>query len=530
MELPPDSSPERGADDQTFHDVIEGYCGSLSYAPGDTATVHVSTLATGYDVVVERWGAERELVWAINDQPGVFVPVPTDADANGCGWPVSFDIPIGEQWRSGFYLVSLHAHDGPDGRRIAHTGFVVRAHAAASADTVLVMATNTWNAYNTWGGKSLYTGGHQVSFARPWARGMLVRPEVERDDRKSRPVHTGETGDADGFIFQQYRLPRAYPSAIGSTGWFTHARRFIEWAERNGRHIDLLTSTDLERHPDCLDGYNLVLGVGHDEYWSAGQRAVVESHVRRGGHYASFSGNTMFWQVRIADGTRGEAMVGYKYAAHHDDPVVGTDAAPSMSGMWADPVVAQPEWAFLGAGSAFGLYARFGRGTARGVGGFIIYRADHWMLDATTLGYGDVLGNDDGIVGYETVGTPYQLDDTNLPVARDRSDLPPVDIVAVTPATNLGMGDYPKSVAAFGDQGDLEFIADRIFGGGPDALARARHGNAVMAVARPFGDDGGDVVVCGSTDWVFGLRDPDVAQVTVNILDRYRRPSEPTPN
>ena len=46
-------SLERGADDQTFHDVIEAYCGALSYALGETATVHVSTHAAAYDVVVE---------------------------------------------------------------------------------------------------------------------------------------------------------------------------------------------------------------------------------------------------------------------------------------------------------------------------------------------------------------------------------------------------------------------------------------------------------------------------------------------
>ena len=521
MSLRGSEAIERGADDQTFHDTIEGYCGALSYAPGETVALHVSTHASAYDVVIERWGAERELVWAANDRSGSFTPPPLDADANGCGWPVSVEISTDETWRSGFYLVTLRAHEGDDDRRIAHAGFIMRAAADRRADAVLVIATNTWNAYNTWGGKSLYTGGHQVSFARPWARGMLARPEVERDDRKSRPVHTGEEPDADGYAFQGYRLPRAYPSAIGSTGWFTHARRFVEWAERDGRRIDLLASTDLEQHPDSLDDYRLVLGVGHDEYWSAGQRAAVEAHVERGGHYASFSGNTMFWQVRIADGTNGPTMIGHKYAAHTDDPVVGTTEQTSMSGMWADPLVGRPEWSFLGAGSAFGLYARFGRATPRGVGGFIVYRADHWLFDRTELGYGDVLGNDDGIVGYETVGTPIQLDDTNLPVARDRDDLPEMEIVAVTPATNLGMGDYPKSVAAFGDQGDLEFIAERIFGGGPDAEARARHGNAVMAVSRPFGPSGGDVVVCGSTDWVFGLRDPRVARVTANVLDRY---------
>ena len=53
----------------------------------------------------------------------------------------------------------------------------------------------------------------------------------------------------------------------------------------------------------------------------------------------------------------------------------------------------------------YGLYARFGQATPRGVPGFIVYRPDHWLLEGTHLRYGDVLGADDGIVGYETVGT-----------------------------------------------------------------------------------------------------------------------------
>ena len=53
----------------------------------------------------------------------------------------------------------------------------------------------------------------------------------------------------------------------------------------------------------------------------------------------------------------------------------------------------------------YGLYARFGQATPRGVPGFIVYRPEHWLLEGTGLRYGDMLGADDGIVGYETVGT-----------------------------------------------------------------------------------------------------------------------------
>ncbi len=513
------------ADDQTFHDEIEGYCGRLSYLPGETVGLHVSTHRSSYDVRVERWGATRETVWSADGVPGEFVPPPPDADAEGCRWPVSVEIPVDAAWRSGFHLVTLTAHGAPAGRDVAHAAFVVRAapDPARRHRAILVLDTNTWHAYNTWGGRSLYTGGSKVSFARPFGRGILCRPEVDRDDRKARPVRWREAPDVDGTIFQRYRTEHAFPSAIGSAGWFTHGRRFVEWAEAAGYGLDYAVSSDLEDDPTALDGYDLVIGVGHDEYWSAGQRQAVEAHVRRGGHVASFSGNTMFWQVRLEATAAGTSMVCHKYRAHLDDPVVAAGRSGEMTGMWADPLVDRPEWSLLGAGSAFGMYHRFGAATPRGIGGFVVYRPDHWLLEGTGLHYGDVLGADDGVVGYETVGCPVTFDEYQLPIAADRAGLPRhVEIVAFTPSSNLGIGEYPTSIAALSDQGDLEFIATRLYGDtSPDSLARARHGNAVMLACRPYGPGGGEVVTVGTTDWVFGLAaDRAVGRVTANVLDR----------
>ena len=111
------------SDDQTFHDEIEGYAGRLSYAPGDTVTLHVSTRAAGFDVEVERWGARREPTWAARDLTGRFTSVPDDADAQGCGWPVAAEFPIPDDGRSGFHLVTLTAHDASPGRAVAHAGY-----------------------------------------------------------------------------------------------------------------------------------------------------------------------------------------------------------------------------------------------------------------------------------------------------------------------------------------------------------------------------------------------------------------------
>ena len=514
------------ADDITFYDDIEAYCARLSVGPGGSMPVHVSTRADRFDVVVERWGATRVEVARLTGIQGAYFVPPTDADSLGCDWPVSFEVPIGDDAPSGFYLVTLAAIGASDERNVAHCGFVVRAATSGRERALLVLGTNTWNAYNTWGGASLYTGGHQVSFRRPWARGLLDRPEVERDDRKARPVRFGEVADADGEIFQAYRMANGYTSAIGSTGWFTHERRFVEWAEASGYTFDYAVSSDLdELGADVVRGYDLVLGVGHDEYWTAAARDVIDGHIFAGGNYTSLSGNTMFWQVRLVGEhpDSSDHMVCHKYGGHVNDPVA-TDEPAAMTGLWCDPVVGRPEWTTLGAGSVFGLYHRFGQATPRGAGGFAIFRPDHWMMRDTDLRYGDLLGADHGVVGYETLGCPISLDDFQLPIVRPVDGMPTdVEIVGLALSSNLGVGEYPKSIAALSDQGDLEFLAERFYGGtSPEELAKVRHGNAVMVTSRPQGPLGGQVVTIGSTDWVFGLsHDERVGQVTANILDRY---------
>jgi hypothetical protein len=270
-----------------------------------------------------------------------------------------------------------------------------------------------------------------------------------------------------------------------------------------------------------VDEYQLVLGVGHDEYWSARQRDAVERFVAGGGHLATFSGNTMFWQVRLDDDRRGFTC--HKYAAHRDDPVVGTADERTMTGMWCDPLVGRPEAALLGGGSAWGLYHRFGTAIARGSGAFTVYRDDHWMFQGTGLRYGDLLGATDGVVGYETLGCRLGFDEDQLPIAVGGDGTPAdIQVVAFTPSSNLAVGEYPASISALDDQGDIEFIAQRLHGRIDEAtLRRCRIGNAVMVVCRPVGLGGGTVVTVGTTDWVFGLAgDAAVARVTSNVLDR----------
>ncbi len=51
---------------------------------------------------VARDGAHRDIVWRGGGAAGHHA-VPDDASSRGCGWPAAFNIPVGEDWRSGYY-------------------------------------------------------------------------------------------------------------------------------------------------------------------------------------------------------------------------------------------------------------------------------------------------------------------------------------------------------------------------------------------------------------------------------------------
>ncbi len=50
-----------------------------------------------------------------------------------------------------------------------------------------------------------------------------------------------------------------------------------------------------------LEGYDVVVIAGHDEYWSWDQRDALDIFLEKGGKLARFAAN-MLWQVRIEDG------------------------------------------------------------------------------------------------------------------------------------------------------------------------------------------------------------------------------------
>lgn len=379
---------------------VEGYAGRVSYAPGEELTLHVSTSVAAFAVEIARLGAKPETVWSNAAVEGKEQPVPENASSHGCKWPASVTLKIPPDWRSGYYQVSLHARDGGGKytQRNARTAegscfFILRPAEPGKATKILLpFATHTYNAYNNWGGYSLYAfngrggnQGHRVSYERP-------------------PTS----------LVGHWELP------------------FVEWAERNGIVLDFAANGDLEFHPELLKAYRLVLSVGHDEYWSAPMRDHLEKFIAGGGNVAFFSGNVCCWQVRSEDG--GQALTSWKQN-YHWDPVYGARGNyGTLSTLWSHYLVKRPENQLTGVGFLWGGYHKSHGQLMDASGAFKVQRPEHWIFAGTGLKRGEEFGGKDTIVGYECDGCELEWKD-GLPYPTHRDGTPETfEVLGTAPA------------------------------------------------------------------------------------------------
>ncbi len=383
--------------------VLEGYAGALSVDHGEALDVHVR--ADGpHEVRWQAWrmgwygGAQGRLVASggpvpVAQQPA---PVPMPTGLIACNWPVTFVVQTDPTWTSGIYMVKLVRDDGFD----AYVPFVVRADERKGVGVYEVPFT-TYQAYNSWGGLSLYDGSPpavEVSFDRPFVQ-----------------------GNGSGQYF-----------------WFEHF--FVTWAESRGYDLTYLTNIDVDRDPTLLTGQKLFLVVGHDEYWSRPEREAVESALGDGTSVAAFSANTGYWQVRLeparADGRPRRTVVCWKLRADTQDPLRGS---PLETTRWRSPPISEPE------GSLFGVeYGDWISRSWKTVSGrpWIVAHHDAWPYDGTGAADGDTIP---GIVGYETDRTDGSMPNGTVVL----SNSPVTDVFGHADVQQGAIRDLPGGAFVF---------------------------------------------------------------------------------
>jgi len=254
------------------------YGSEISAAPGDLLEFHVSTpFRYRIDVYRLGWyaGAGARLMACVPSctgdeqgrvQPGADPPTAQPLRAN---WPVTDALPTGPDWPSGYYLVEAEATSGSGAGHVGTTYVIVRQADDALPSQILVQVpVNTWEAYNSWGGNSLYTvpRAYRVSFDRPFNE-----------------------------------------QAVSPLWWEIQLVRFLE---REGYDVSYQTDLDTNVDVGTLVRHRLVIVAGHDEYWTLAMRDGFDNALAAGTNLAFTGSNDAFWNIKYEDG--GRTILTYK--------------------------------------------------------------------------------------------------------------------------------------------------------------------------------------------------------------------------
>ncbi|MFO0973962.1 MAG: DUF6605 domain-containing protein [Phycisphaerae bacterium] len=316
---------------------IEGYTSRQSYAPGETIEFRVSTDASSYRIDIYRDQTTPVLIDSLTGLPGSLQSTQAQGWL-GATWVVTATRLVGA-WPTGSYYVRFTDSDGgfrdwPIAVRAAVPG--------ATSRLAFCMEYNTRNAYNYWGGASLYIGPPQpkVSFLRPMIQ---------------------ENGRGKG----------------SSSTRLAHIQ-----LEEEGFAVEYLTERDIHANPAILQNYDIIVFSDHMEYNTSQFYTAISAHHARGGHLCFLSANDLWWQVRYENDDT--LMVGYKQSAVPNDPVYGVDNG-LLTTNWYAALVNRPGEALQGVAYDRASGSMFSTN-------MVVRDASHWIFAGTGVQDGQSLG------------------------------------------------------------------------------------------------------------------------------------------
>jgi hypothetical protein len=308
---------------------IEGYGSQVSAVAGDTVTLFVSTKAPQFHVEAYRMGYYQgigaRLVWQSAQVAGIRQASPkliAGTNTIECSWTPSLTVKVDKTWPPGVYLLKLVGTSNEQ----QYVPLCVRDDASTAA-IVVQQSVTTWQAYNRWGGYSLYYGntGGQLSFTHDPAGGNY--------DNRARIV--------------SFDRPYDHDWASGAADLVGNEFPVIYNAEKLGLDVTYWTDVDLHARPQLLKNHKALLSLGHDEYWSYEMRQGASTAVNGGVNLAFLGANACYRQIRFDNSPLGPNRHQICYKSATEDPLFNVDNA-KVTVNWPEAPVSQPESLLIG--------------------------------------------------------------------------------------------------------------------------------------------------------------------------------------
>jgi hypothetical protein len=328
----------------TYPGMLYGFCDRVSANQGEKVTLYVDAGPFPYHVELYRMGyyggTGGRLVWTSSSLSGQSQPPPTVAAATNmveCDWEPSLSVTIAADWPPGYYLFKVVGDFAKSAN--GYVPLIVRDDASHAAFTIM-SAVTTSQAYNTWGGRSLYVG--------PGA--AATRSRVVSYDRP----YDGSAWGAPNFIGNEFPL--------------------FFLAESLGLDVTYTTDIDLHEQPALLANHKCLISLGHDEYWSQVMRTAADEAVAAGVNIAFLGANAIYRHIRLEASPLGpnRHQVCYKSDFMEEDPLWHVDPA-EVTADWPTGPMPRPEQTTIGS-----QYADVGANAAMS-----IVNPGHWVFAGT---------------------------------------------------------------------------------------------------------------------------------------------------
>ncbi|NLI93527.1 MAG: hypothetical protein GX434_15475 [Peptococcaceae bacterium] len=327
----------------TNNHLIEGYSDKISYYNGDKVELKVHCRQPSYSIEVSRYGKEQVVVMQEKNLPGIRQDFYPNASEAGAKWKTTYSFTIPDNWDNGMYAAKLSDNKG----NISYITFIVNGkQGELKGDIAVLASTNTWQAYNDWGGVSFYNNASEDS-----------------DEGKS---------FGSGIVSMQRPNHYADPT-LGSSHLAGAELHVLSWMEANGYPYKLISDSDFHKDSHILDPFKILIINTHNEYWTENMYNSLEKFLNRGGSVLYLSGNGLFWKAVLNDNDQIEVRKDFKN--HILDGTQG--------GYWAKELQ-RPESAVLG--------VRFQNSDFSIPSPYKVLKADHWIYQGTGLKNGDLIG------------------------------------------------------------------------------------------------------------------------------------------
>ncbi len=270
-----------------------------------------------YRLSLWRYGLTKEFIrllgWFDEHGPRAVMQITPDGDytQTGVRWnTVGYGSPHHTQLvpapdRSGLYY--FHAR-GTSGRFFSFPWIV--APASPQAPIAVVASSNTWNAYNNFGGRSNYINStglppeptvnarqdliryRQVGSFNVWGfpDDQYAPLSFERPEKANHVPEDAEVTDPIEGRMEGGKMPGEW--------------RLLAWLEREGYGYEFYSEHQLHTGVLPLDAYKVLILSVHPEYWSRQMYERVKAWVhRRGGHLMYLGGNGLNCEIEFSDDT-----------------------------------------------------------------------------------------------------------------------------------------------------------------------------------------------------------------------------------